>query len=227
MFNIVSSEKITKLIEDRDNLRRALNTIKQNVAFVELTTNGHITWANEKFLSIMGYTFDEIQNRHHSLFCQSGVRGPTEHTLFWSTLAQGHVISDTFARTTQSGTTIWLEATYLPVKDSEGCVERIYKIAADVTNLIDREPTTPGSFELGSLTAAELEQLSAPGIDTALNVALYSSDIVEAISNAIDTLHHLNEQFKNIEHLSKSIVSLSDQSLPSESQTRGRIHENI
>lgn len=52
---------------------------------------------------------------------------------FWKELASGTPQRGVFKRLRRDGSPVWLEATYFPVKNAEGAVVEVLKIAADVT----------------------------------------------------------------------------------------------
>lgn len=114
--------------------RDDLNAIRQNLAYIEFTPDGTILDANDHFLAATGYTLDEIHGHHHRLFCERAYTASDEYAAFWDNLAQGHPNRGTFGRRTKSGRTIWLEASYFPVRNTDGKVVKIIKIAADVTD---------------------------------------------------------------------------------------------
>ena len=48
-----------------------LAAINKSQAVIEFEMDGTIITANENFLKPMGYTLDEVQGRHHSMFVES------------------------------------------------------------------------------------------------------------------------------------------------------------
>lgn len=38
-------------------------------AVIEFDTNGIVQWANETFLTTMGYALEDVVGRHHRMFC--------------------------------------------------------------------------------------------------------------------------------------------------------------
>ncbi|MFD2015904.1 PAS domain S-box protein [Vibrio olivae] len=37
--------------------------------FIEFTPDGHILYANELLLSVVGYTLSEVKGQHHRILC--------------------------------------------------------------------------------------------------------------------------------------------------------------
>ncbi|MDX1800891.1 MAG: PAS domain-containing methyl-accepting chemotaxis protein, partial [Marinobacter sp.] len=103
---------------------------------------GIIIDANDRFLSLAGYSLNEIKGKHHRLFCASSYSSTPMYTAFWQALASGQSQNGTFRRINKAGQTIWLDAVYFPVQDDQGVVTKVIKIASDVTeqqnDLLDR-----------------------------------------------------------------------------------------
>ncbi len=124
---------ITDLEIERQNMRGILGAIDSSYAFIEFTTEGNILAANKNFLETTGYGLDEIKGRHHAMFVEPAQRESADYRKFWADLRDGRIQADTFKRITKSGREIWIQAVYAPVKDEKGRVQKIVKIATDIT----------------------------------------------------------------------------------------------
>ena len=111
------------------------SAIFKNTAYIEFDKSGNILTASNKFLNCVGYTLDEVQNKHHRMFCESNYTRTAEYAEFWRSLAAGEAFEGTFTRICKDGHHVILSATYIPVIDDQGNVERVFKIAADVTSV--------------------------------------------------------------------------------------------
>ncbi|RBP75050.1 methyl-accepting chemotaxis sensory transducer with Pas/Pac sensor [Marinobacter nauticus] len=109
------------------------SAIRHAVATIEFTTDGLIVDVNDRFLEVVGYRRDEVVGKHHSLFCDREVANSAEYRKFWDSLRAGQAQTDTFLRRRKDGRQLWLEATYFPVHGDDGRVQRVMKIASDVT----------------------------------------------------------------------------------------------
>ncbi|MBF4332965.1 hypothetical protein EAY29_22320, partial [Vibrio anguillarum] len=65
--------------------------------------------------------------------CESEFVNAPQYSQLWQNLAQGKPHAGTFCRLTKSHNKVWIEATYIPVKDEQGKVVKVVKIASDVT----------------------------------------------------------------------------------------------
>ncbi|MGP4843974.1 methyl-accepting chemotaxis protein [Marinobacter sp. 1Y8] len=115
-------------------LKATLGAIEDAVALIEFTPDGVVQSANRLFLDTVGYREDEIKGQHHRIFCDSHYQQTSEYRNFWASLRSGQHHGGHFPRVTKDGRKIWLEATYFPVKDQNGNVCKVIKIASDVTS---------------------------------------------------------------------------------------------
>ncbi len=102
-------------------------------AVIEFDVRGQILWANSNFLRLMGYELHEIQSQHHSIFAMDDEYLQPQYTALWADLAAGKIQTGEFKRRTKTGEEVWIQGSYTPVKDEDGEVYRIIKMAIDVT----------------------------------------------------------------------------------------------
>jgi methyl-accepting chemotaxis protein len=117
----------------RSLAHRKLAALLESQASIEFDPTGRILGANAAFLAVMGYSLGEIRGQHHSMFVDPAYAASAEYRAFWQQLALGHSQSAEFMRVTKAGTPVWLQASYNPVFDRFGRVDRIIKIAQDAT----------------------------------------------------------------------------------------------
>ncbi len=110
-----------------------LQAIDRSQAMIEFKPDGTILSANENFTNTVGYGLDEIVGQHHRMFVKPDYAGSAPYRQFWASLAAGEFIADVFERVDKQGRTIWLQASYNPVKDAEGRTIKVVKLAVDIT----------------------------------------------------------------------------------------------
>lgn len=111
-----------------------LEAISGSLAMATFSLDGEILSANEQFLGMMGYKLEEIVGKHHRIFVDPSYAESDDYRHFWSNLSQGTSQTAEIKRITKSGREIWLQATYMPVKDAEGKEVRILKVATDISS---------------------------------------------------------------------------------------------
>ena len=111
-----------------------LKAIDRALAVIEFDLDGKILSANSNFLSAVGYSLEEIQGRHHSMFVDPGEREGQPYRDFWEALRRGELQRKQFRRIGKGGREIWIEASYNPLLDQQGRPYRVVKYATDITN---------------------------------------------------------------------------------------------
>jgi len=110
-----------------------LAAISKAQAVIEFDLNGTIRTANQNFLTMMGYTLEELRGRHHSLLLEPGSRESTEQHALWARLARGEYDAGQYKRIAKGGREVWIQASYNPILDAEGIPFKIVKYATDIT----------------------------------------------------------------------------------------------
>ncbi|TFY89404.1 PAS domain S-box protein, partial [Pseudomonas kairouanensis] len=116
-----------------------LAAISRSMAMIEFDRNGVILDANDNFCKTMGYSAEEIRGKHHRLFCEEAYTHTEAYTKLWRDLARGEAISGTFMRLNKRGQEVWLEASYMPVLDSDKQVQSVIKVASDISARVHHE----------------------------------------------------------------------------------------
>ena len=134
-----------------------LNAVKACTPYIRFTQDGLIIEANELFLTTMGYTLSEIVGKHHKLFCVPSYATSDEYRFFWEDLAQGKAFAGSFLRLKKNGEHVYLEARYFPVKDTDGKVVSVIKLASDVTERRKKDIDSKAIFTAINRSMAVIE----------------------------------------------------------------------
>lgn len=138
LFNS-SKKALAALQQTSDQQAALLNAINRSMASIEFDLNGVVISVNDNFLSTLRYRREDVIGREHRLFCSTEEAQSAAYKQFWARLKAGDFVSATFHRIAGDGRTVWLEATYNPIKDESGKVIKIVKYAMDVTDRIEAE----------------------------------------------------------------------------------------
>ncbi len=158
--------------------------VDNSFAAIEFTPDGTILTANQNFLRAVGYSdVDEIVGQHHRIFCDPEYANSAEYSAFWADLANGQTNTGEFERITKSGKKVWLNASYTPVRDTQGKVVKVIKIAADVTAV--RVPVLQVSGLIASMAQGDLTQKFD------MNAEGYVQEMGDALNVAIENLNAL------------------------------------
>ncbi|ATF18767.1 methyl-accepting chemotaxis protein [Phaeobacter gallaeciensis] len=184
--------------------RSIMDMIDRTQAMIQFEPDGTILEANANFLGAVGYALNEIQGNHHSMFVDPEYASSAEYKAFWQDLASGKFFTDQFPRVTKAGQTIWIQATYAPVLDSEGQTVRVIKLATDIT--ARQNSVADISSGLEALSKGDLSYRVQPCELPDMQV------LCEAFNNAQDTLNGAVETVKVVAEAVGSTASEISQS---------------
>ncbi|NOH71574.1 PAS domain-containing protein [Vibrio pectenicida] len=110
------------------------DAIDKSLGTIEFNLDGTVITANQNFLDLMGYSLEEIQGKHHRLFCEPEYTETEQYREFWHELGLGQFNSGEFKRIAKNGREIYIQATYNPVLDLKGKPYKVLKVASDITD---------------------------------------------------------------------------------------------
>ncbi|AXE31213.1 chemotaxis protein [Chromobacterium phragmitis] len=138
-FNRKLADELEQAKRQLRQARSQLEAIERSMAVIEFSPSGDILHANDNFLRAMGYRAEEIQGKHHQMFCPESHANSPAYRDFWQKLGRGEFQSGRFLRLRKDGSDIWLEASYSPILDEQGRVTGVVKIASDITQQVRDE----------------------------------------------------------------------------------------
>lgn len=161
-----------------------IHAINQSQAVIRFKPDGTIIYANETFLKTMGYTLEEIQGKHHSLFVEPNFVASDEYRKFWENLGRGEFFVASYHRIAKGNRDIWLQASYNPVFDSHGKVIEVIKVASDITSM-QQVSLALADLATGNLCASIKQPLvgSLDSIRTTFNSSM------SALRNVLTNIH--------------------------------------
>jgi methyl-accepting chemotaxis protein len=134
-----------------------LEAINRSMASIEFDLNGVVLSANDNFFKTMRYRPDQVIGKEHRMFCTAEYGRSAEYSQLWSRLRNGEFVSATFQRVAGDGSTVWLEASYNPIRDIGGKVVKIVKYAMDVTQKLQSESETRNKLQAIDRAMAVIE----------------------------------------------------------------------
>ena len=129
-----------------------LDAIERSMAVIEFDLQGNVLRANANFLETMGYRAEQVVGQPHRMFCTPAFVRSAEYNQLWTQLRNGQFQSGTFERVAGDGQSVWLEASYNPVRDDTGQVIKVVKYAMDVTPRLQAE--SEANAKLGAIDRA-------------------------------------------------------------------------
>ncbi len=178
---------ITDSVLKQQELEGQLSAINASTAYIEFQPDGSIIKANDLFLSTLKYAQNEIEGKHHRIFCEPSYTNSVAYTQFWSNLRDGKAQIGEFKRIARDGSEVWIQANYTPVKDDKGNVIKVIKLATDITEAKLRNADYQG-------------QLDAIGRSNAVISFNMDGTIIDANENFLKTLGYTLNEVKGKHH---------------------------
>ena len=176
MFNIGKTEE--------ESAR--LTAMEENYAIISFKPDGTIINANDNFLNVLGYKLNEVAGNHHRMFCDKKYTSTTEYANFWKSLADGKSQINEFERIHKNGSSVWIQASYTPVKNKSGKVTRVVKFAQDITEakkVIDAVKKAIELAKTGIMKQTITETTKNEGIEELKNGV---NDLFGIVSSKVD-----------------------------------------
>lgn len=138
-----------------ENMRGQLMAINRVQAVIEFSLDGTVLHANQNFLSVMGYSLDEIKGRHHSMFVDADYRTSNEYRSFWERLGRGDFEAGQYKRIGKGGKEVWIQASYNPILDANNMPVKVVKYATDISVDAQKKLSSQQAMDriLGALAA--------------------------------------------------------------------------
>lgn len=195
------ASEVTDQVETSQSQQSLIDAIDRSMAVIEFNLQGEVQVANDNFLSATGYTLNELRGKHHRLFCTSEEANSTAYSQFWQRLNRGEYVAGQFKRVNKYGDIIWLEATYNPVFDATGKLEKVVKFASDITAKVNRQEAESEAARMAydiSVTTDETTQQGEMAIQSAMELMRQLADTTRGASNHIEALNEQSDQIGSI-----------------------------
>ncbi len=226
----LTNSRMAKMQVLQAEIEGQLQAIGRSQAAIEFDLEGTILTANANFLSVMGYSLDEIRGQHHSLFVDPSHAASPAYSQFWAKLNRGEFESGEFKRLGKNGKEVWIQASYNPVMGADGKPAKVVKYATDITArryATDQISETIASLADGDLSARVPDDVTGDFevVARSLNEAIRSLDsslaqvaaAAEQVSSASEEIssgsqslaQSTSEQASTLEQVSSSLQEMS------------------
>ena len=136
------SRRINNLNEKyRDALRESeyrLITLDRHAIISMTNTSGNITFANEHFADISGYSEEELIGKNHNIL-KSGKHSVDFYQKMWATISSGEIWNGQICNRNKDGAEYWVEATIVPFMDENGLPYKYVSVRTDITEVKQSE----------------------------------------------------------------------------------------
>jgi methyl-accepting chemotaxis protein len=190
---------ITEVKKSAINVANLKEAVDNSFVRMEFDVSSKIIDVNQAFLDLFGFKdAEELIGEKHRVLLDDRYAESETYKEFWEELKKGNRQRGDFKRIKNNGEVVWIQATYAPVKNAKGIVDKVIKIASDITPqkefLQEINKVIVSAGEEGKLDA-RLDASAAVGdwkeLASSVNLLLESvampimeiSDIVGALAN--------------------------------------------
>jgi methyl-accepting chemotaxis protein len=224
----ISNAKVASI-----NSQRQIEEINRTQAVIEFTNEGICLIANDNFCNAMGYRLEEIKGKHHSTFVEPAYRDSADYKQFWRDLNDGKFQTAEFKRIGRGGKEVWIQATYNPMFDINGRVNRVVKFATDITgrktaeaNLKTTIKTVSDNAQALSSASEELtavsQQMSSNSEETATQsnvVAAASEQVSKNVATVAASAEEMSASIKEIAKNANDAAKVATEAVKAASET--------
>ena len=204
-YNIAIVRDITERVEAEKNLenmnknleslvRQRTSELQKNIAFLrsyklamdessivtKSDLKGNITYANEKFCEVTGFSVAEVIGKPHNIIRHPDTKSEVFKDL-WETIKAKKIWKGIIKNKKKDGSYYWVDTNVLPIIDEKGDIFEYMAIRHDITELIDQREslqkiaTTDLLTDLGNRykLIKDIETLKNPSI-AILNIDRFS-----------------------------------------------------
>jgi PAS domain S-box-containing protein len=122
----------------QSELRGQISAVNNAAIVAETDPNGLITFVNDAFCTISGYSRDELLGQTHALL-KSGFHETEFYQNLWETILKKQVWKGIFCNRRKDGSLYWVSTTITPVTDARGRLTKFIAVSFDLTPQIQQE----------------------------------------------------------------------------------------
>ena len=114
------------------DFKRRQYALDQHAVVSIADRKGKITYVNEKFVAISGYSYSELMGQDHRIL-NSGQHPREFFRQMWKTIVAGNVWEGRICNRSKSGEFYWVQSTIVPFLDDNGKIDHYISIRTDIT----------------------------------------------------------------------------------------------
>jgi len=204
---------ISQLTEARKTLQRTNSELIQQKdtldhhAIVSIADKkGNITYVNDKFCEVSGYSREELIGKNHRVL-KSDIHPDEFYQDLWNTIKHGNVWHGELCNQCKDGSYYWVESTISPFLNSKGKPYQYVSIRTDITHLLEAK------IEAEKANQAKSTFLSSMSheLRTPMNAVLGFAHILESEleGDQLDSAHEISQAGNHLMELINEILDLS------------------
>ena len=123
-----TQEEMQRNQSESEGTMQALNT---SLSMAEYDVEGKLVKINTNYLSLLGYSQNEVMGEHHRIFVSKEEKNSEEYRQFWRDLEAGKARKGVFKRLSRKGDVVNVRSYFSPVKGRAGELLRIMEISVE------------------------------------------------------------------------------------------------
>ncbi|XWO59362.1 PAS domain-containing protein (plasmid) [Pseudomonas luteola] len=207
----IYANNLTRTIETSREHESLIKALLRSTAVIEFNLNGEVITANDRFLSAMGYTLDQVKGKHHRLFCEPAEYNSSEYQDFWAKLNRSEFVNGRFKRVDRYGHVVWLEASYNPILNAEDKLCKIVKFATVVTDQVNRENAVIEAAGIAYGTSQQTDAAAKKGAGVVNQTIGIMQQLSRQMEHAAEGIEALDKQSLVIGSIVKTISGIAEQ----------------
>jgi len=186
---------ILYIIKKQKTIKELFTIIEESPVSVVITdTQGNITYVNDKFCNITGYTKSEAIGKNPKIL-KSGQQEKEFYKKLWEEISKGNEWSGELCNKKKNGDIYWEKAIIIPVKDIRGKIYRYLAVKEDITERHNYMEKLHYYAEMDSLTGIYNRRTGLNILDEMIKDSKKNKEVLSVCFADLDNLKYANDNY--------------------------------